>query len=151
MTSDVKKLLRYRSKTVEQLEEFWTKRCDICDKVKPSRSHHCSVCGTCVFLMDHHCPWINNCVGLENLRYFLLFTFYLMVGTGYMCITIGSVHHHYLFREHKKLMTFLSILDLVLCITMALFSAWNWFLAVFGSTQIEFWKGEGIGNDKREA
>ena len=101
--------------------------------------------------MYHHCPWINNCVGLENQRYFLLFIFYLMMGTGYMCITLASVQHHYLFAQNKKLMTFLSILDLVLCIVMALFTGWNWFLAIFGSTQIEFWKGEGIGNDKREA
>ena len=30
LSSDVKKLLRYRSKTVEQLEEFWTKKCSFC-------------------------------------------------------------------------------------------------------------------------
>ena len=48
-------------------------------------------------------------------------------------------------------MTFLSILDLILFLTMLAFSGWNWFLALFGSTTIEFWKNEGIGTDKNEA
>ena len=66
LSSDVKKLLRYRSKTTTDLEEFWPKKCDTCKIVKPARAHHCSVCQQCVYLMDHHCPWINNCVGMEN-------------------------------------------------------------------------------------
>ena len=122
----------------------------ICDEVKPARTHHCKVCGTCVFLMDHHCPWVNNCVGLENYRYFLLFIFYLTVGCGYMCITMTSMHRHFLFRQHHELMTFLSILDLVLFVTLLCFTCWNWFLAMFGSTTIEFWKYEGIGLEQGE-
>lgn len=151
LSSDVKKLLRYRSKTSEQLREFWTKKCVTCDDIKPARTHHCKVCGTCVMLMDHHCPWVNNCVGLENYRYFLLFVFYLAMGSGYMCITMYAVKHHFLFKQHKQLMLFLSILDAVLAISMVLFSAWNWFLAMFGTTTVEFMKNEGIGSDKREA
>ena len=34
---------------------------------------------------------------------------------------------------------------------MILFSGWNWFLAVFGNTTIEFMKNEGTGNNKNEA
>ena len=48
-------------------------------------------------------------------------------------------------------MTFLQILDLVIFLTMGLFTMWQWFLAFFGSTTIEFWRGEGFGNDKKEA
>lgn len=66
LSKNVKGLLRYRSKTVAQLEEFWPKKCEPCGMVKPARSHHCSICQRCVYLMDHHCPWINNCVGMEN-------------------------------------------------------------------------------------
>ena len=91
LSSDVKKLLRYRSKTVEQLEEFWTKKCNLCMEVKPARTHHCRICNRCTFVMDHHCPFINNCVGLENYRYFLLFILYLTIGLGYMLVTIRSL------------------------------------------------------------
>ena len=49
------------------------------------------------------------------------------------------------------MMTFLSVLDVILFLTMLGFSFWNWFLAIFGTTSIEFWRGEGFGVDKNEA
>ena len=39
----------------------------------------------------------------------------------------------------------------MLLVVLGGFTVWCWFLAFFGSTTIEFWKGEGIGDDKREA
>ncbi len=48
-------MLRYRSKTITQLEQSWHKKCDKCNYIKPLRAHHCSVCNQCVFAMDHHC------------------------------------------------------------------------------------------------
>jgi len=45
----------------------------------------------------------------------------------------------------------LSLLDCIIAISMIFFSAYSWFLAIFGNTTIEFMKNEGTGNDKREA
>jgi len=55
VSHDVKKVMKYRSRTVESLEQFWVRRCEHCKAVKPLRTHHCNVCNRCVFLMDHHC------------------------------------------------------------------------------------------------
>ena len=55
VSKDVKKLLRYRSKTINQLEAQWAQKCSECNFIKPIRTYHCSVCNQCVLLMDHHC------------------------------------------------------------------------------------------------
>lgn len=55
---EVKKLLKYRSKTIGNLEAVWQKKCNTCNYIKPVRAHHCSICNKCVFLMDHHCRMI---------------------------------------------------------------------------------------------
>ena len=89
--------------------------------------------------MDHHCPWINNCVGMENYRYFLLFIFYLWVGTVYMTITIVSIWHHHVYREYKPLLNFCLILDVILIVALLLLNGWNWFLAFKGNTTVEYW------------
>lgn len=139
ISQDCKKVLRYRAKTMPDLCEFWEKRCNKCDDVKPARTHHCSVCNRCVMLFDHHCPWVNNCLGLENYRYFLLFIFYLFVGLVYMACTITAIWHHRLYRENSQLFSFLTILDFVLAVTMLAFNGWNWYLAFSGYTTVEFW------------
>ena len=55
LSKDVKRLMKYRTKTVANLRALWTRRCEKCNDIKPARTHHCSACGQCVFHMDHHC------------------------------------------------------------------------------------------------
>jgi hypothetical protein len=138
-SKEVKKLLRYRTKTLDHLRQFWNKQCAKCEIVKPVRTHHCSSCNSCVFLMDHHCPWINNCVGLENQRYFLLFIFWMWVGLCWNFIGILYTWNHTLYAENKKLMSFVTLCDAALVFIMFFFNGWNWFLALFGQSTIEFW------------
>eukprot|EP00356_Strombidium_inclinatum_P016245 CAMPEP_0170486962 /NCGR_PEP_ID=MMETSP0208-20121228/5852_1 /TAXON_ID=197538 /ORGANISM="Strombidium inclinatum, Strain S3" /LENGTH=306 /DNA_ID=CAMNT_0010761057 /DNA_START=35 /DNA_END=955 /DNA_ORIENTATION=+ len=138
LSIDVKRLLKYRSKTMDQLARFWVKKCRTCNQLKPARTHHCSICNRCVFQMDHHCPWVNNCVGLENYRFFLLFLLYMNLGAIYLLLTIMSIWDHYSYRDNYALMSFLVILDVALIIVIAGFNIWNWFLACSGLSTIEF-------------
>lgn len=138
LSKDVKRLMKYRTKTVANLRAVWTRRCEKCDEIKPARTHHCSACGQCVFHMDHHCPWINNCVGMENLRFFVLFLFYLWIGMIFMFISIATIWHHPLYNEHRGMMGFLTMLDATLIFVLLLFNVWNWFLAYYGLTSLEF-------------
>jgi palmitoyltransferase len=106
MNPEVKSLLMYRSKTTENLKQFWGRHCDRCNDIKPARTHHCQACNRCVFRMDHHCPWVNNCLGNENLRYFLLFTTYLMLGSLWYALTIVSIWDHHVYIENHESLSF---------------------------------------------
>lgn len=137
---DVKRLHKYRSKSLSQLDGIWSRHCKICNEIKPARASHCSVCNRCVMGFDHHCPWINNCVGLENYRFFLLFIFYLEIGVIYYLITIMSIWKHHAYRENYRLISFCGILDVALIIILTAFNGYNWFLACSGISTIEFMK-----------
>ncbi|CDW73363.1 dhhc zinc finger domain containing protein [Stylonychia lemnae] len=139
VSKDVKKLLRYRSKTVSQLEACWAKKCSSCDFIKPIRTYHCSVCDKCIFLMDHHSPWVNNCLGLENYRYYLLFNLYLLVGLCFNLITIFAIWNHHVYRDNSAMMNFIIITDAALAMIVGGFNAWNWFMAMSGQSTVEMW------------
>lgn len=72
--------------------------CHHCRRLKAPREHHCAICNECVTKMDHHCPWINNCVDAENQRYFLLFVWWLWVGT---LLATGFLGYGYI-RENSN-------------------------------------------------
>ncbi|CAG0916050.1 unnamed protein product [Notodromas monacha] len=33
--------------------------CEVCQCIKPERSHHCAKCGVCVLQRDHHCGYLS--------------------------------------------------------------------------------------------
>lgn len=147
----MKKSLRYRTKTLDNLKQEWGRWCNKCNEVKPGRTYHCAVCNHCVFMLDHHCPWVNNCLGMENYRYFLLFIFYLMLGTIFNLLTIVSIwdHHSYVspppnvtFNQKKHIddFSFMLTINSSLSVVMVGFNGFNWFLACSGMTQVEMSK-----------
>ena len=90
--------------------------------------------------MDHHCPWIDNCVGYHNLRYFLLFIFYLCVGCFYYLIGVAiSVFDNEVWEKNFTIAILQLILPSVIGVVMICFNGWNWFLAFNGDTAIDFW------------
>eukprot|EP00835_Amoeboradix_gromovi_P005304 NODE_486_length_7793_cov_0.204315.p3 type:complete len:260 gc:universal NODE_486_length_7793_cov_0.204315:358-1137(+) len=64
--------------------------CDVCNVLKPDRSHHCQICKTCVLRQDHHCPWVYNCVGYYTHKLFILFTFYGFIYCTTVFISLSS-------------------------------------------------------------
>jgi hypothetical protein len=129
---EMKALLMYRTKTIDSLKQYWGRYCTICKEIKPIRTHHCSVCNRCCFKMDHHCPWVNNCLGLENQRYFLLFIFYLMLGSVWYGLTIVSIWHNHIYFEYRAELRFLLILNAALFCALFLFNIFSWWLACTG-------------------
>lgn len=57
--------------------------CVVCESTAPPRSWHCNICKTCILKRDHHCIFTSCCIGHYNLRYFLMFVFYLFIATIY--------------------------------------------------------------------
>lgn len=57
--------------------------CSVCECVTPPRAWHCVICNICILKRDHHCVFTGCCVGHFNLRYFLIFLFYMFIATLY--------------------------------------------------------------------
>lgn len=96
----------YIPKHIEVPDYVDTAQLNCCEKCqmrwKPQRAHHCSECGLCIFKMDHHCPWINNCVGQRNYKYFMLFVFYTLCSSLYLCVLLGLSFYFLLTDKNSK-------------------------------------------------
>lgn len=135
---DVKKLLKYKTKTMDSLKGLWNVQCKHCQELKPARTNHDSISGECVFQMSHYCLFTNNCIGLENQRFFLLFILYALLATLYMLMSIMAVwnnHHHY--TRHPALMKFLIYFDTMTAFALLMYNAFYWSLAGSGMTGVE--------------
>ena len=55
--------------------------CIRCDKPRPPRCHHCPICEMCILKRDHHCFLTNVCIGYRNLRHFIIFLFWTVIGS----------------------------------------------------------------------
>ena len=57
--------------------------CEKCHVSAPPRTHHCPVCDVCILKRDHHCFLLAVCIGYFNQRFFIVLSFYLLIGCAY--------------------------------------------------------------------
>ncbi|XP_971372.2 probable palmitoyltransferase ZDHHC24 [Tribolium castaneum] len=82
--------------------------CAVCECIAPPRSWHCSTCNVCILKRDHHCMFTSCCIGHHNLRYFIVFVFYMFVATVY-----ASYYNLFFVLEFAEFGTLESIIKLV--------------------------------------
>jgi len=114
--------------------------CDKCNRVKPMRAHHCTLCNACVLKMDHHCPWVNNCVGYRNHKHFLLFLYYLWLGSGFylMCAPTDTWHALMGMPMSQSHLIGAVLAFSAWCASFC-FLAWSAFLLLTNQSTIEFY------------
>ena len=117
--------------------------CRKCSIHRPFRARHCKQCGTCVLRMDHHCPWLANCVGLQNLRNFIMFQLYLVLGCFYLIVLIVPSLVFPLesseFRDHLEHATVVLVWAVAAFVAVSLHLCWQLFLISTNQTTIEFY------------
>lgn len=87
--------------------------CTVCESVAPPRSWHCNVCKTCILKRDHHCIFTSCCIGHYNLRYFLMFVFYLFIATIY-----ATFYNFYFIRNYVDFSNIYTLIRLVFPLAM---------------------------------
>ncbi|KAK3092688.1 hypothetical protein FSP39_005905 [Pinctada imbricata] len=85
---EIKEEEREKSETESASSEPGSKICLKCNYRRPARSHHCIICDTCILKRDHHCFFMTVCIGYFNQKYFIMYCFYMLLGTFYGMILI---------------------------------------------------------------
>lgn len=73
--------------------------CSHCCNWKPDRTHHCSSSGRCILKMDHFCPWVGGPIGENNLKFFVLFTFYTALYCMHLLVVMAFYVHKQVTNE----------------------------------------------------
>ncbi|KAG2483508.1 hypothetical protein HYH03_017618 [Edaphochlamys debaryana] len=117
--------------------------CRRCNRGKPPLSHHCSICNRCVLKMDHHCVWMANCVGFFNYHYFMLFLWWMWVGSAYSAL-VYWLHVPWLLRlddpnwERKGFLPFfMFVLSVSIWLGISALFGWHVWLVLTGQGTIE--------------
>ena len=110
--------LYYNCKKFKYDLNFDVKQCKYCHIVKVCGTSHCSVCHKCVYMKDHHCIWFNQCIGQFNLKYFMLFSFYICLGSF---ISFTKFIYYIIYKNFGKLFTDFSFNKNVALITCIIF------------------------------
>ena len=99
---------------------FDVKQCRQCHIIKVCGTVHCSICHKCVYMKDHHCIWFNQCIGQFNLKYFMLFSLYLFLGS---LISFSKFMYYIIYKNYIKLISEFSFnknVSLITCIVFDL-------------------------------
>lgn len=120
------------------------KYCEVCDFMKPERTHHCKTCKTCVLKMDHHCPWFGICIGIKNHKRFILFLVASLCFTA--VIWIDTFKHVYFGiksmnegdeRTVQFKLCYLLLIATVFTLTLVVFTGYSIYLVFKNTTTIE--------------
>ena len=97
---------------------FDVKQCKKCHVIKVCGTQHCPVCHKCVYMLDHHCIWFNKCIGQFNLKYFILFSFYLFFGS---LISLIKMLYYIVYQNYSKIISIYSTNFIIILITCIFF------------------------------
>ena len=114
---------------------------------KPPRTHFDKVSQTLVVGFDHYCPWLWNAVGHCNVRFFVLFLFWLLLGCVYTAtMTVGPflrcLHVPRRQREYFLELLFLLMLTFFIGMAVSMLLGFHLYLVLTAQSQCDLIKTE---------